>query len=158
MRHAGMCCQVVAVWRGRGKVHAMELSFAFFADRASVPPDGKLYVLGGGFTGIGMTQLPGRADFAVVAQFRFIAADAGRTHLVELRLVDADGKPAMPAATLQFQAAAPSENPGGEITIPTVTPLQPMFSSPGMYAVELWYEARILQSLPLRVMEAPARQ
>ncbi len=132
----------------------MELSFAFFADRASVPPDGKLYVLGGGFSGVALPQLPGRADFVVVAQFRFIAADAGRTHTVELRLVDGDGGFVLPPATLQFQATGPSPTADGEVTIPTVTGLQPMFGTPGLYAVELWYENSRLAELRLRVLEA----
>ena len=70
----------------------MDLSFAFFADSAVVPPDGKLYVLGGGFSALSMASLPGRAAFAVVAGFRFSAADVGQAHQVELRLTDAQGK------------------------------------------------------------------
>ncbi len=133
----------------------MELTFAFFADRASVPPDGKLYVLGGGFSGVALPQLPGRAEFSVVAQFRFIAADVGRTHTVEVRLVDGDGHLVVAPASLQFQATGPSPSPDGEVTIPTVTLMQPMFGAAGLYAIEFWYEGRQMQSLRLHVLEAP---
>ena len=136
----------------------MELTFALFADHASVPPDGKLYILGGGFSGIMLPQLPGQAQIAVAAQFRFIAADAARPHTVELRLVDADGRLVLPPATLQFQASGPPPESDGEVTVPIVTQLAPMFGSPGHYAVEFWYEGRLLESLRLRVLEQPAQQ
>ncbi len=131
----------------------MELNFAFFADRATVPPDGKLYILGGGFGGLALTQFPARTEFCVVAQFRFIAADADRAHTVEMRLVDGDGRFVIQPATLTFQAAGPSPSADGEVTIPTVTLLQPTFGGPGLYAVELWYLDERIESLQLRVLE-----
>ena len=99
----------------------MDLSFAFFADSAVVPPDGKLYVLGGGFSALSMASLPGRAAFAVVAGFRFSAADVGQAHQVELRLTDSQGKLVLAPVTLQFQAAGARLVPGQEISISTVT-------------------------------------
>ena len=146
---------IVATWQAWGQ---MDLNFAFFADRASVPPDGKLYVLGGGFTGIGLAEIPGRADLSVVAQFRFIAADVARKHVVELRLLDGDGRLLLPPASLQFQAEGVSPHPGDEITIPTVTVMQPTFGLAGLYAVEFWYEGRQLRSLPLRVFKVEMPQ
>lgn len=74
----------------------MDVAFAFLADSAVVPPDRKLYVLGGGFTTLTMPNLPGRATFAVVAGFRFTASDAKTVHAVEVRLVDAEGKLVLP--------------------------------------------------------------
>ena len=103
------------------KYRSMDLSFAFFADSAVVPPDGKLYVLGGGFSALSMASLPGRAGFAVVAGFRFNAADVGQAHQVELRLGDAQGKLVLAPVTLQFQAAGARLVPGQEISISTVT-------------------------------------
>ena len=90
----------------------MDLNFAFFADSAVVPPDGKLYVLGGGFSALSMAQLPGRVAFAVVAGFRFGAADVGQAHQVELRLLDAQGKLVIAPASLQFQSAGATARPG----------------------------------------------
>src|SRR5437660_5065712 len=112
---------------------AVELSFAFFADSAVVPPDGKLYVLGGEFSTLALVQLPGRANFAVVAGFRFGPADVSQTRSVELRFVDADGKLVLPAASLQFQSAGGQLPIGQEVSVSTVTFLQPMFGEPGTY-------------------------
>lgn len=131
----------------------MELSFAFFADSAVVPPDGKLYVLGGGFSTLALPQLPGRAGFAVVAGFRFGPADVAQTRAVELRFVDADGKLVLPAASLQFQSAGGQLQPGQEVSVSTVTLLQPMFGEPGTYSAEFWGEGRLLSSVHLHVEE-----
>ena len=85
----------------------MEMSFAFFADAATVPADGKVYVLGGGFSALALPQLPGMASFAVVAGFRFTAADAGQVQVVELRFVDNLGKLVLPPTTMRFESAGP---------------------------------------------------
>jgi hypothetical protein len=131
----------------------VELSFAFFADSAVVPPDGKVYVLGGGFSTLQLAQLPGRAAFAVVAGFRFGPADLGQTQQVEVRLVDAENKLVVPAANLQFQAQGTQLEPGQEISLSTVTFLSPMFGEPGTYIVEFWYEQVRLHGINLHVVE-----
>lgn len=131
----------------------MELSFAFFADSAVVPPDGKVYVLGGGFSTLQLAQLPGRAGFAVVAGFRFGPPDVGQTQQVEVRLVDAENKLVVPATSLQFQTQGAQLQPGQEVSLSTVTLLQPMFGEPGTYMVEFWHEEVRLTAINLHVVE-----
>ena len=131
----------------------MELSFAFFADAATVPPDGKVYVLGGGFSALALPQLPGMASFAVVAGFRFSAADAGRPHVIELRFVDALGKLVLPPSTMRFESAGPPPGAIGEVSVSTVNLLHPTLGEPGEYAVEFWREGTLLSTVRLHVME-----
>lgn len=131
----------------------MELDYAFFADSAVVPPDRKLYVLGGGFSTVALPQLPGQATFAVVAGFRFTAADAGRTHVVELRFVDSAGKLVVPPVPLTFQLAEAPPGSDLEVTVPTVSFITPMFGEPGRYAAEYWTGDRLLAHVRLRVEE-----
>jgi hypothetical protein len=122
----------------------MDMAFAFLADHATVPPDGKLYVLGGGINILVIPELPGRAVFDVVGGFRFSPADAHAVHTVELRFNDADGKLVVPPASLRFQAAA-SVPPGqDEVLISTVTHMAPMFGEAGRYRAEFWSEGRML--------------
>ena len=129
----------------------MELDYAFFADTAAVPPDRKLYVLGGGFSTISLPEIPGRATFAVVAGFRFGVADAGRNHQVELRFVDEQGKLVVPPAPLNFQLGDAPAGGDLEITVPTVSYVTPMFGETGRYAAEIWSGDRLLAHVRLRV-------
>ncbi|MDQ2961207.1 MAG: hypothetical protein M3R48_09220 [Candidatus Dormibacteraeota bacterium] len=131
----------------------MEMSFAFFADAATVPADGKVYVLGGGFSALALAQLPGMAGFAVVAGFRFTAADAGRAHVIEMRFVDNLGKLVLPPTSMRFESSGPPPDGVGEVSVTTVTRLQPTFGEPGDYAAEFWHEGTLLMVVRLAVME-----
>jgi hypothetical protein len=131
----------------------MEMSFAFFADAATVPADGKVYVLGGGFSALALAQLPGMASFAVVAGFRFTALDAGEVQLVELRFVDKLSKLVLPPITMRFESAGPPPAGAGEVSVSTVSLLQPTLGEPGEYAAEFWYEGTLLNSVRLHVIE-----
>jgi hypothetical protein len=131
----------------------MELSFAFFADAATVPPDGKLYVLGGGFSALALPQLPGMASFAVVAGFRFSVADAGQVHVIELRFVDQLGKLVLPPTTMRFESAGPPPAGTGEVSVSTVSVLHPTLGEPGEYAAEFWREGSLLSTVRLHVLE-----
>jgi hypothetical protein len=131
----------------------MEMSFAFFADAATVPADGKVYVLGGGFSALALPQLPGMASFAVVAGFRFTAVDTGQVQVIELRFVDNLGKLVLPPTTMRFESAGPPPTGAGEVSVSTVTVLQPTLGEPGEYAAEFWREGTLLSTVRLHVLE-----
>ena len=131
----------------------MEMSFAFFADSATVPPDGKFYALGGGFSALALPSLPGLASFAVVAGFRFNAEDAGRVSIIELRFVDALGKLVLPPATMRFESAGPPPTGSAEVSVSTVSVLQPTLGEPGEYAAQFWHEGVLLTAVRLNVLE-----
>ena len=134
---------------------SMDMAFALLADHASVPPDGKLYVLGGGINTLGLPAIPGRVAFDVVGGFRFTTSDSHSVHSVELRLLDADGKLVMPPATLKFQAAQAIPPDQGEVLISTVTHLAPMFGDAGRYRAEYWTEGRLLAWVGVTVAVVP---
>ncbi len=131
----------------------MELDYALFADQAA-SPDRKLYLLGGGFSTVTVPSLPGRATFAVVAGFRFSAADSGKQFDIELRFVDAFDKLMLPPVEMQFKSAPIEPESDIEITVPTISYLQPTFGEPGTYSAQYWHGDRLLTSVRLRVEEA----
>ena len=88
-----------------------------------------------------------------MAGFRFGPNDVGQTQQVELRLVDAEGKLVIPAASLQFQSSGARLEPGQEVSISTVTVLQPMFGEPGTYTAEFWAGGVRLTGVDLHVVE-----
>ena len=59
----------------------------------------------------------------------------------------------VPAGNLQFQAQGAKLEPGQEVSISTVTYLQPMFGEPGVYTAEFWYEQVRLAGITLHVVE-----
>ncbi len=131
------------------------MAFALVADHASVPPDGKLYILGGGVNRLALPELPGRAAFDLVGGFRFTPLDATSVHSVEVRLLDADGKLVAPPVTLRFQAAADLPPGQEEMLVSTVTHLAPMFGEPGRYQAEYWCEGRMLAAVGVTVVAQP---
>jgi hypothetical protein len=76
-----------------------------------------------------------------------------QAHQVELRLLDAQGKLVIAPASLQFQSAGATLGPGQEVSISTVTVLQPMFGEPGKYTVEFWTGGNQLGVVNLHVEE-----
>jgi hypothetical protein len=133
----------------------MDMAFALLADHAVVPPDGKLYVLGGGINRLALPELPGRAVFDVVGGFRFSPFDASSVHAVELRLIDADGRLVIPPATLRFQAAANLPPGQDEVLVSTVTHVAPMFGEAGSYRVEFRSDGEMLAWVGLSVVAQP---
>jgi hypothetical protein len=131
----------------------MNIDYIFLADHAVVPPDGKVYVNGGGFTALAVQQLPARVMFAVVAGFRFAAGDVGTTIRCEVRLVDDVDGLVVPPIPLQFQLNGAPAPDGRDLTIPAVSFMSPMFAEPGQYRVQMWNEAELLHTIKLPVEE-----
>ena len=70
----------------------MEVDFAFLADAAEVV-NGKLYVMGGAIDTIWAPAVPvTHHHLAFVLRLFFSPAEVGRTHRVEIHIVDEDGK------------------------------------------------------------------
>ena len=131
----------------------MKLSYCFLADAATVAPDGKAYVLGGGFSAITLVQIPGNATFTVVSGYRLEASELGRAHTIEVRLVDHLSKLVMPPSQLKFESRGTPPAGIAEVSASAVTPLTAMIAEPGSYAVEFWYEGRLLDSVGLQIVE-----
>jgi len=131
----------------------MDIDYIFLADHAVVPPDGKVYVNGGGITGLAVQQLPARVVFAVVGGFRFSVDDVGKTIRFEVRLVDADDKLVVPPLDLQFQLNGAPAPDGRDLTLPAVAYMSPMFATPGLYRVQVWHDGGLIHTIKLPVEE-----
>lgn len=116
----------------------MRLQFAFLADSATIPPDGKLYVMGGGIFNVGLPSFPQRIGLAAVAGFFVTAADAGKQFEIVARMVDADGAMIVPEVPMTFNLPPDGPPVGREVTVPTVLYFSPTLSAAGTYRVEYW--------------------
>jgi hypothetical protein len=74
-----------------------------------------------------------------------------------LRLTDSQGKLVLAPVTLQFQAAGARLVPGQEVSISTVTVLQPMFGEPGVYTTEFWTGGNRIGAMNLNVGRAESK-
>lgn len=134
----------------------MEVAFALLADQAVVPPDGKFYILGGGFDQLSPPELPGRVAFVVVAAFRFQRAEvvnAADPAVVEVRLVDGQGKLVMAPSTVSVPPETPFPAEADEILLKTTLPIVAMVGSPGRYAIEFVQKGTIVHRIPIPVVE-----
>jgi hypothetical protein len=100
---------------------------------------GKLYVLGGGWTHTGPQPTP----FAIAAIVNVPWAETNRRHMLKLQLVTSDGKPFLvptPAGEQPLEIKAefevgrpPGITPGTPLAMPFAVNLGPLMLTPGRY-------------------------
>jgi hypothetical protein len=81
----------------------MEVAFAFLADSALTPPDGKLYVLGGGIGEIGAPAFPAiHSQISLIVRIRIHPSECDIPHELAVELWNPDGKVVGPTLRGQF--------------------------------------------------------
>ena len=80
----------------------MRLDTFLLADAATAPPDGKLYVHGGGLTVIRAPVVPLSIPLAVVIRIRVDDAELRSAHELVLSITGPDGNPVWPTQRLGF--------------------------------------------------------
>lgn len=84
----------------------MRLDFLILADKAEAI-GGKLYLMGGGFDRVGMTAIPGPAQFDIAMGLLVGYNETNLKHSFELRCEDADGNLVFPPAQGVFEVGRP---------------------------------------------------
>jgi len=131
------------------------LEFAFLADAAEAEPGRKFYVLGGGIDQIAGPEFPlTHPHMSLVMRFLVYPAEIGRTHHLEVRMVDADGgELARIEGDIQ---TGPTETIGREVAVNMVINMgNSRFERPGDYALDIMMNNQFQKSLPLRVSLSP---
>ena len=129
------------------------LDFAFLADAAEAEPGRKFYVLGGGIDQIAGPEFPlTHPHMSLVMRFIVHPTELGRSHHLEVRLVDADGGE---MARIEGDiATAPSEPIGREVAVNMVINMaNTRFEHPGDYGVDIMMNNQFQKSLSLRVAQ-----
>lgn len=134
----------------------MDLDFAFLADAADVSM-GKLFVLGGAFDTIYVSNLPAMHPvLAVVLRLLLGPYDLDRKHQLEILLVDADGHH---IASAQGELVVPKspDSPAGwkQAVILPLRFFNIPFQQAGHYSIEILMNGNIAKAIPLRVVQAP---
>lgn len=132
----------------------MKLQFAFLADFALAHPDGKLYVLGGGFDTVYVPDLPVRhPHLALVLSLRFDASECGRSYVIEIHPKDGRGASFFPTATVQANPQRNPQAPTLAVAFHSVVNFQGVpLKVPGEHLFSLLVDGRELAAIPLRVI------
>jgi len=131
------------------------LDFAFLADAAEAEPGRKFYVLGGGIDQIAGPEFPLiHPHMSLVMRFIVHPTELGRSHHLEVRLVDADGGE---LARIEGDiSTAPSEQLGREVAVNMVINMaNSRFEKPGDYGLDIMMNNQFQKGLSLRVAQAP---
>jgi hypothetical protein len=138
----------------------MRLAVAIVADAAIANPrDGKLYVLGGGIDTLEFERFPAQLPaLSLAVKLEFAPAECGRQHTLEVQLLDPDGTPMIPKIVIPM---TPLRNPT-DATLPSAAQWvinfqQLAIAGPAENAFSLVVDGQEIASLPLRVVQAPAR-
>lgn len=136
----------------------MKLQFAFLADFALAHPDGKIYVLGGGFDTIYASDLPVRhPHLALVLNLQFAATETGRTYAIEIRPHDSTGAPFLQVTTIQASPQRNLQAPTAPVTFQSVLNFQGVqLRAIGEHSFSIVVDGQELAVVPLRVTKIAA--
>ena len=137
----------------------MQVNIAILADYVEVI-NGKLYIMGGGVENIFAGTVPTKhPSLGIAFRLSLSPAELGRTHELEILLVNADGG-RIATVKAKIQAERPVQGTGGwPVSVPlAINFAQIEFSALGGYQFELMVNNSSIHNIPFRVVQAPASQ
>jgi hypothetical protein len=137
----------------------MELDTFLLADAATVTPDGKMFVHGGGLTRIAVPALPWtQPQLALVMRFRMEESDWDAAHQLQVSLAAPDGTAVIPPGSIEVPVGNQPETLENEesflqiaLSIASVP-----FLNQGIYTFRLALDGEPRGSLSLAVIGAEA--
>lgn len=128
----------------------MEVQLAFICD-AAVESGGKLHALGIGIDTLGAAQVPVRhPKLSLVFGMSYGPEDVGE-HVLELRVVDADGRDAIPAVRQRFPLTDPTGTRGGARFVLELNDLQ--FNRWGSHEFRISLNGAAGAAIPLEIVQ-----
>lgn len=136
----------------------MQVNIAILADFVQVE-NGKLYISGGGIDTLFAKAVPVRhPTLGVAFRLTLSPAELGRTHELEILLVNADGG-RIATVKAKIPAERPVQTTGWPVTVPlAINFAQIEFPTFGDYQFELMVNNSSINTIPFRVVQAPAPQ
>jgi hypothetical protein len=137
----------------------MRLAFSFLADYALAHGDGRIYVIGGGFTGIYAATFPyDHPQLSLVARVEFDVAEV-QPMLLSITLVNASGEETAPKGQISLGWERGTFAPDEPRAIHVVAGFQQLhFTKPGAYSFNLFLgpkaPGRKIGSIPFSVKKA----
>ena len=138
----------------------MRVDYAFLAEGAE-SVNGKIYIVGGGFDTIWTEKVPIiYPKLSFVLKIIFDAAEIGRSHKLEIQIIDEDGgNVATVGGDLTIHKKSPDLPKGWEQGITSVLNFVNLkFSKIGSYSFNIVVNNSSLKSIPLRIAQRVAIQ
>ena len=133
----------------------MQVNIAILADYVEVI-NGKLYVMGGGVENVFAGTVPVKhPSLGIAFRLTLSPAELGRTHQLEILLVNADGG-RIATVNAKIQAERPVQGTGWPVSVPlAINFAQIEFPAFGDYQFELMVNNSSINTIPFRVVQAP---
>ena len=136
----------------------MEVEFLILADAVQAV-NGKLYMLGGGWTTLHAPEIPTMHPLGIALGFRVPWQETNQVHRLEISMVDADGAPVIPPIQAQLEMGRPPGlRPGTDQTAVIAVNAAVQFTKPGRYEVEVAVEGQMAKAVAFDVVPANSRQ
>jgi hypothetical protein len=125
---------------------------ALFVDEIKKHPDGRVDLLGL-FEDIYLPQMPVTVEnLQVFVDLELVEADKGKSHQIEMRLVNVTTQePIQPPTRIKFALPPTAEFPRHTAQLDLAL-FEITFHAYGEYALELWADDTFARRLPLRVL------
>jgi len=136
----------------------MQVNSAILADFVQ-ENHGKLYITGGGIDTLFANAAPVRhTSLGIAFRLTLSPAELGRTHELEILLVNADGG-RIATVKAKIQAERPVQSTGWPVSVPLALNFaQIEFPVFGEYQFELMVNNSSINTIPFRVVQAPTVQ
>lgn len=136
----------------------MQVNSAILADFVQ-ENHGKLYITGGGIDTLFAKTVPVRhPSLGIAFRLTLSPAELGRTHELEILLVNADGG-RIATVKAKIQAERPVQSTGWPVSVPlAINFAQIEFPALGDYQFELMVNNSSINTIPFRVVQAPTVQ
>lgn len=125
----------------------MNSQFAFLCDAANISKNNLFNVLSGGIENFTFRQLPQTRPVSLLIRIEYTSVEESGDHIVEIRLIDSDGKDRMSPARLKVNF------PKSGRFFNLMAPLIPRFDEYGPHGVEISVDRHTIASIPLNVIK-----
>jgi hypothetical protein len=130
----------------------MEVEFLILADAVQAV-NGKLYMLGGGWTTLHAAAIPTTHPLGIALGFRVPWQETNQVHRLEIKMVDADGAPVIPPMQAQLEMGRPPGlRAGADQTAVIAVNAAVQFSKVGRYEVQAAVEGQTVRTVAFDVV------
>jgi hypothetical protein len=132
----------------------MEVEFLILADAVQAV-NGKLYMLGGGWTMLHTPEVPTTHPLGIALGLRVPWQETNQRHRLEIKMMSADGAPVIPPIQAELEMGRPPGlRPGAEQSAVIAVNAAVTFAELGRYEIQAAVEGETVKVVPFDVVRA----